>query len=61
MRPVVMTCVLRLHEELLAEGRIAGRVEFVATGEVVTVRSAPELHEVLARAVAAPEEADSEV
>jgi hypothetical protein len=47
----MVTCVLRLDEASLAAGRVAGRVEFVATGEVVTVRSAGELHEALTGAI----------
>lgn len=40
---VLSSFVLRLAPEALADGRIAGRVEVVETGEAASLRSADEL------------------
>lgn len=50
---MIVTLVLRLVEERLAEGELAGEAELVRTGERATVRSAGELAE-FARAAASP-------
>jgi hypothetical protein len=40
---VIVTFVLRLVRERLADGELVGKVELVGTGEEITVRSAEEL------------------
>jgi hypothetical protein len=53
VRPVTVSLVLRIASAALVEGRLAGRVRVVETGEEAIVRSADELVAFLqARAVA---------
>ena len=49
---MLVSCVLRVLAEVLPEGRIAGEVQLVATGERFAIRDTEELLALLERAAA---------